>query len=209
MTLLALDHTPPNLFQDHASSVYESFPSSTDKYDYSTFSWTMVSITRLSPRFLRPPSTIWVNPQPYKDAVKRFEKLDIGGINYGCWKAMLLVVQGHTVTAFSHEQKLISRTTDTSRSNTVSFMISRILVMGLVESNGHKIIPLVQFLIAQVAYVMRRALYVSTCDILPIFSVLSSTRFSIFVSSDTLRPAIVVHEASTTTSFGGMDPRNG
>jgi len=50
------------------------------------------------------------NPQPYKDAVERFEKLDTGGVNYGCWKAMLLVIQGHT--AFSHEQKLISRTAD-------------------------------------------------------------------------------------------------
>ena len=59
------------------------------------------------------PPTPWyggLHPQPYKDAVERFEKLYIGGINYGCWKAMLLVVQGHT--AFSHEQKLINRTTD-------------------------------------------------------------------------------------------------
>ena len=51
-----------------------------------------------------------LHPQPYKDAVERFEKLDIGGISYGCWKAMLLVVQGHTT--FSYEQKLSNRTTD-------------------------------------------------------------------------------------------------
>jgi len=32
------------------------------------------------------PPTPWyggLHPQPYKDAVERFEKLDIGGINYG------------------------------------------------------------------------------------------------------------------------------
>jgi len=39
------------------------------------------------------PPTPWyggLHPQPYKDAVERFEKLDIRGINYGCRKDMLL-----------------------------------------------------------------------------------------------------------------------
>ncbi|KAG1863037.1 hypothetical protein F4604DRAFT_1929213 [Suillus subluteus] len=50
------------------------------------------------------------NPQPYKDAVERFEKLDIGEINPDCWKAVLFIVKGQS--AFDHERKLITRTAD-------------------------------------------------------------------------------------------------
>jgi hypothetical protein len=50
------------------------------------------------------------NPQPYKDAVERFEKLDIGQINLDCWKAVLYIVKAHS--AFDHERKLITRTAD-------------------------------------------------------------------------------------------------
>jgi hypothetical protein len=48
------------------------------------------------------------NPQPYKDAVERFEKLDIGEINLDCWRAVLFIVKGQS--AFEHERKLITRT---------------------------------------------------------------------------------------------------
>ncbi|KAG2120486.1 uncharacterized protein F5147DRAFT_562476 [Suillus discolor] len=50
------------------------------------------------------------NPQPYKDAVERFEKLDIGEINLDCWKAVLYIVKARS--AFDHERKLITRTAD-------------------------------------------------------------------------------------------------
>ncbi|KAG1822436.1 uncharacterized protein BJ212DRAFT_1296503 [Suillus subaureus] len=46
------------------------------------------------------------NPQPYKDTVEQFEKLDIGEINLDCWKAVLFIVKGQS--AFEHEQKLIT-----------------------------------------------------------------------------------------------------
>ncbi|KAG1886262.1 hypothetical protein F4604DRAFT_1572178, partial [Suillus subluteus] len=46
------------------------------------------------------------NPQPYKDAVERFEKLDIGEINLDCWRAVLYIVKAQS--AFDHERKLIT-----------------------------------------------------------------------------------------------------
>ncbi|KAG1906593.1 uncharacterized protein F5891DRAFT_1101148 [Suillus fuscotomentosus] len=45
------------------------------------------------------------NPQPYKDAVERFEKLDIGEINLDCWKAVLYTVKAQST--FDHERTLI------------------------------------------------------------------------------------------------------
>ncbi|KAG1840787.1 hypothetical protein C8R48DRAFT_620727 [Suillus tomentosus] len=50
------------------------------------------------------------NPQPYKDAMERFEKLDIGEINLDCWKAVLYTVKAQS--AFDHERTLITRTAD-------------------------------------------------------------------------------------------------
>lgn len=57
------------------------------------------------------------NPQPYKDAVEWFEKLDIGEINPDCWKAVLFTVKGQS--AFDHERKLISHTAN----NLIKYLI--------------------------------------------------------------------------------------
>lgn len=48
------------------------------------------------------------NPQPYKDAIERFEVIDIGSVSLECWRAMMVVVRGQS--AFQHEDSLIDRT---------------------------------------------------------------------------------------------------
>ncbi|KIK39206.1 hypothetical protein CY34DRAFT_25364 [Suillus luteus UH-Slu-Lm8-n1] len=50
------------------------------------------------------------NPQPYKDAIECFKKLDIREINLDCWKAVLYIVKA--CSAFNHQRKLITCTAD-------------------------------------------------------------------------------------------------
>lgn len=51
------------------------------------------------------------NPQPYREAVQRFEGMDIGRVSVECWRAMMAVVK--TQVAFRHEDTFIERVTNT------------------------------------------------------------------------------------------------
>ena len=50
------------------------------------------------------------NPQPYRDAIQRFEGMVTGRVSVECWKAMMVLVK--TQLAFRHEDKFIERTTN-------------------------------------------------------------------------------------------------
>ncbi|KAH7919857.1 hypothetical protein BV22DRAFT_1022256 [Leucogyrophana mollusca] len=50
------------------------------------------------------------NPQPYDDAVTRFEKLEIGEIDDDCWNGMLDIVKRNG--AFKHDQNLVEETSN-------------------------------------------------------------------------------------------------
>lgn len=47
------------------------------------------------------------NPQPYNDAFRRFEEMEIGAVTLECWRAMISTVKGRA--AFRHEQAFIDR----------------------------------------------------------------------------------------------------